>query len=1234
MGKLPNNHQEGFSILEAIIAIALFMLVATSVVGIFVIGTQGSKQGVEYVVAAGYLQEATEAVRSIRNRDFAEITAGTYGLDTASGYYEFDGTSDVLDEYTRTITVEDVERDGSNNIVASGGTDDPNTKQITVNITWDTLTGKSQNVDHVFYIHNFISEVTWVQDLTAEFGSGFFHSSATASTGDGEVVLRTVQADWSGLFVANDVDLEGNGDRIALQYDETQDLLFTLSENTTEYEFQAVEVLGSSVDVPTELRGFDVGGSDGNDFIVSGDYAYIATDDNSAEIMVVDIYSMSQVNTIDLPGDADATGVDITGNTLVIVRRSSGDEEMYFYDVSDPEGTLTELGSTELSEQMTDVVVSSGYAFATSEDNTDELFVVRVSDYTEVNTVNLAGDENPNGLALVGNNLYIARNDDGGDPDLHVLDVSSPEGSITTTSSLDTGTDNNDIVIDSSETFAFVATDDNSQEVLVVDLSTFTVTQTGDTNSNSNANAIAQFGGHVFVGTDDDSRDLAHFKTNEGGWEVPSRVGSHDKSDSHDAYAVDVDGNFAYLGTDEDGSDDELFIYDISTPSSPTLLGSFDVDADVLDLDADGDYVYLATADNSRELDIIDVSTKSSPSRVGSYDMDGNRNALAIEYVSGSVYMGRDEQNGGSQRHEFWIIDVSTPASPSVTGSLDYGADINDVVVDGTEVYAATDDDSAELLVIDISTPASPVELASLDLSGDDNGESVDVSGDTVVLGRDDVGSGDELVVIDVTTPGSPSELGSGDVSDDAWTVQIDGDYVYVASDENDEEFQRWDISTPASPVLDSDFDLDADGRDLFWNGTHAYIATEHDSLELQIIGPTATPSDYAREGAFTSQVYDAGSAVVWDTLAWTGGVASSPEFQIEVGSTTTDDSFATVSLVNTYVDPVVIPLYFESANSEPVSVRIDNVSATSFDVALQSPSGASLSTDTVYYMVVEEGAWTMPDGTLIEAGTLDDGTVAYKNNWSGTTVSFTHSFSSAPVVFHNVMSYNDSDWIDSYISSPGSRTSPPTTSGFDLSLNGAEAVTSHSTETIGWIAIEQGTGTIDGVDFEVDQTTDSVTGHDNGCATFSFGSAFSSGPLVFIDQQEMDGNDGSWAVSCSLSTSQIGMHAEEDQESDSERSHTTEVFGWAAFESAFDYSEVSTGDVQFRVRTASSLGGLDTARWVGSDGTPDTSYTTSGAAITTDAGASGTRYFQFKIYMQGDGSSTPAIEDVTVTYH
>jgi hypothetical protein len=53
----------------------------------------------------------------------------------------------------------------------------------------------------------------------------------------------------------------------------------------------------------------------------------------------------------------------------------------------------------------------------------------------------------------------------------------------------------------------------------------------------------------------------------------------------------------------------------------------------------------------------------------------------------------------------------------------------------------------------------------------------------------------------------------------------------------------------------------------------------------------------------------------------------------------------------------------------------------------------------------------------------------------------------------------------------------------------------------------------------------------------------------------------------------------------------------------------------------------------VGSDGTAATTYSTSGASITTDPGASGTQWIEWKAYLTGSGSATPVLEDVTVNY-
>lgn len=82
-------------------------------------------------------------------------------------------------------------------------------------------------------------------------------------------------------------------------------------------------------------------------------------------------------------------------------------------------------------------------------------------------------------------------------------------------------------------------------------------------------------------------------------------------------------------------------------------------------------------------------------------------------------------------------------------------------------------------------------------------------------------------------------------------------------------------------------------------------------------------------------------------------------------------------------------------------------------------------------------------------------------------------------------------------------------------------------------------------------------------------------------------------------------------------------------------WSSVETpgSTVKLQIRTASSEGGLETATWVGSDGTSSTYYESSGLPVVTKIGA-GTRFFQFKIWIDSDGVHTPQIESVTINYN
>ena len=78
---------------------------------------------------------------------------------------------------------------------------------------------------------------------------------------------------------------------------------------------------------------------------------------------------------------------------------------------------------------------------------------------------------------------------------------------------------------------------------------------------------------------------------------------------------------------------------------------------------------------------------------------------------------------------------------------------------------------------------------------------------------------------------------------------------------------------------------------------------------------------------------------------------------------------------------------------------------------------------------------------------------------------------------------------------------------------------------------------------------------------------------------------------------------------------------------------EVPGGSVKFQIKTASDEAGLESATFVGSDGTSGTYYENSRTSIVVAPGASGTRFMQFKVYIDSDGVHTPLIESVKINY-
>jgi hypothetical protein len=224
------------------------------------------------------------------------------------------------------------------------------------------------------------------------------------------------------------------------------------------------------------------------------------------------------------------------------------------------------------------------------------------------------------------------------------------------------------------------------------------------------------------------------------------------------------------------------------------------------------------------------------------------------------------------------------------------------------------------------------------------------------------------------------------------------------------------------------------------------------------------------------------------------------------------------------------------SQNSGATSVvRITQVQSDRFTFYVhEAPDrNGAHGSETVAFLVVEAGTWQLPNGAMLRAGKLLTSKTVGKSvadQWQA--VGFGGSFSTTPVVLSQVQSNNDSSWVKT-------RHLGVNTSSVTLGLEKDEAnAANHGTETVGWLAIEPGSGSWSGLAYKAGRTSNVVK---DAWYSFSFGTTLSS-PRFFAAMPTRDGGDNAALRYQGLTSTGVQVRVEEDTTLDSETAHTTEV--------------------------------------------------------------------------------------------
>ena len=189
---------------------------------------------------------------------------------------------------------------------------------------------------------------------------------------------------------------------------------------------------------------------------------------------------------------------------------------------------------------------------------------------------------------------------------------------------------------------------------------------------------------------------------------------------------------------------------------------------------------------------------------------------------------------------------------------------------------------------------------------------------------------------------------------------------------------------------------------------------------------------------------------------------------------------------------------------------------------------------ETVTYVVMEPGSYTLEDGTKVEAGMFETDKIKRFE-----AVSFSQSFQEIPVVTTSILSINEADAVTGRIRNIDTR-------GFDFRMQEQEQNRKkHITEIIGYIAWEPSEGTIDSLTFEINKTSASVK---HNFYTIQFAQNFVKTPMFIADMQtgnSMDTANVRWQNKDAYA---VEVQIDEEQSKNKEINHKTEVVGYMVF--------------------------------------------------------------------------------------
>ncbi len=173
-------------------------------------------------------------------------------------------------------------------------------------------------------------------------------------------------------------------------------------------EFHIIDV--SNASAPSEFGSYEVG-ADVNSIRVSGNTAYLATSDDSNEVLILDVSnpaSIGKIGSFNATSTYDGLGLYLVGNKLYLGRQSGNSDELQVLNIANASSVVS-LGVANIGSNVNALTIRDNLAFLGTSDSNNEFQVWDISNpssITKISSFNFP--QVAQGIDFENNLVYVA----------------------------------------------------------------------------------------------------------------------------------------------------------------------------------------------------------------------------------------------------------------------------------------------------------------------------------------------------------------------------------------------------------------------------------------------------------------------------------------------------------------------------------------------------------------------------------------------------------------------------------------------------------------------------------------------------------------------------------------------------------------------------------------------------------------------------------------------------------